>query len=531
MLPSAPASTEVPAPPVETAPAFVFSPHAVEATSPEKYIKSTDIMVNGEIVSEYVPKEKISFGLGSAYTNVPGLTTFRGNNYRDGGAYGTTELINKKFGPSWTVTTSSLGAPDGSYWSGSGWTGQPLIIEWPRETRMHMTNMQDWAKNAERLVEVIYPTMDGKIYFMELSTGKPTREPLNVGYTFKGTGTVDPRGYPILYIGSGYHSAKGKSKVFIINLLDGSIMHTFGDKDSFAIRDWSMFDSAPLIDAKTDNLIYPGENGVVYIMKLNSKYDKAAGTVSIAPEEPVKWRYNGVRTSLASYWLGFEASPVIHEGYLFLPDNGGNLICLDLNTLKIVWVADILDDSNCTPVLELENGHPYLYISTSFHANWRAYVNATCPVPLWKIDAVTGEKVWEKTYSCRTEKGASGGVQGSVASGAKNISDLVFFPVARTPEGSTGTLVAIDKKSGDVVWEKKTPMYSWSSPVLVYDANGDGYIIYPTFLGKVFLLNARSGETLDTFDIKGHTEATPAVFENFLVIGHRNERIYGIQLT
>ena len=64
-------------------------------------------------------------------------------------------------------------------------------------------------------------------------------------------------------------------------------------------------------------------------------------------------------------------------------------MCLDLNTLQLVWVQDILDDSNSTPVLSVENEHLYLYVSTSFHLGWRS--NSTAPVPVWKIDAETGE--------------------------------------------------------------------------------------------------------------------------------------------
>ena len=65
-------------------------------------------------------------------------------------------------------------APGGVYWSGNGWTGQPLIAEWPKETRQVM-NMYDWAKQQETLVEVVYPSMDGYVYFYELQTGKATR--------------------------------------------------------------------------------------------------------------------------------------------------------------------------------------------------------------------------------------------------------------------------------------------------------------------------------------------------------------------
>lgn len=508
-----------------------FEPYSVDSTNPDNLITSTEVQVDGTLVDSYESEDEISFGEGSEYTSVKGITTFRGNNFRDGGSYGTASLTNKAFGTYWTASTSSLMAPDGENWSGSGWTGQPLIVEWPAETRAVMTTMYSWARDLETLVEVIYPTMDGHIYFYELTTGKATRDALNIGYTFKGTGTLDPRGYPILYLGSGYTSYKGESRVFVISLIDGSIMYEFGNSDSFAIRAWSMFDSAPLVDADTDTLIYPGENGIIYIIKLGTVYDKDAGTVSVNPTQTVKWRYTAKRTTLLTYWLGMEASAVIWQGHLIIPDNGGNLMCLDLNTLELDWVQDILDDSNSTPVLSLEDGHPYIYVSTSFHAGWRAYEGQTCDVPVWKIDAVTGEIIWQVSYSCYTEKGVSGGAQGSIASGENNVSDLIYVPMARTPDASSGTLAALDKATGEVVWELKTTMYSWSSPVIVYDANGDGYIVYPTFLGVVYLVDARTGDVLDTFDIGGHTEATPAVYGSVVVIGHRNERIYGINLT
>ena len=41
-------------------------------------------------------------------------------------------------------------------------------------------------------------------------------------------------------------------------------------------------------------------------------------------------------------------------------------MCLDLNSMELIWVQDILDDSNSTPVLSIEDGHLYLYVSTSF---------------------------------------------------------------------------------------------------------------------------------------------------------------------
>lgn len=510
----------------------LFKPQSVESTDPSKLLKLTGISVDGAEVAadEYTEPEPIDFPMPDKYSSLKGLTTFRGDNFRTGGNYGRAEMSEKKLNLAWTLNTTSLVSPDGNVWSGTGWTGQPLIVEWPKETRAVM-NMEDWAKEKDTLVELITPNMGGKIQFCELESGKKTRPDIDVGFPFKGTGTIDPRGYPIIYIGSGYHSSKGTSRVFVISLIDGKTLYTFGVDDPFAIRPWPMFDSAPLVDSKTDRLIYPGENGLIYIIKLNAEFDKEAGTVSVSPGRTVKWKYNTHRMSLSSFWLGFESSPVIWEGQLIISDNGGMLICLDLNTLQVNWVQDILDDSNSTPVLEIEDGKPYIYISTSFHGGWRAPMNGKCDVPLFKIDALSGEIVWKKDYSCYTEAAVSGGVQGSVASGQNKVSDLVFFPVARTPNAGSGVLAALDKKTGDVVWEFETKAYSWSSPTMIYDQNGDGYIFYPTFFGMTYLLDARTGSVLDKYDINGHTEASPAVYGNYAVIGHRNEKTYCFRLS
>ena len=205
------------------------------------------------------------------------------------------------------------------------------------------------------------------MYFLDLRTGEKTRDPLYLGFTFKGAGALDPRGYPIMYVGAGYNSNEGTAKVFVVNLLDCSVMYTFGDNDEFSLRgSLSFFDGSALVDAETDTLIYPGENGILYLIRLNTKYDLNSGTLSIDPGRTVKWRYYGTRSSTESFWLGMEDSAVIYKSYIFMTDNGGNLMCLDLNTLQLVWVQDTLDDSNSTPVLEIEKGHLYLYVSTSF---------------------------------------------------------------------------------------------------------------------------------------------------------------------
>ena len=518
--------------PVEPEPPEFF-PFAVEETLPEKMIASAAVMAGGVIVDEFNFPERIDFGFGHTYTDLEGITTFRGNHLRDTASFGRADIRNGRFGNTWTRNTASLMAPDGVVWTGHGWTGQPLIVRWPAATREIMTNMHTWAKAQDDLVEVIYPAMDGFIYFAELETGRVTRDRLFIGFTFKGGGSIDPRGYPLLYVGAGYESARGASRIFIISLINGSVLHTFGNNDSFAPRTWNPADASPLIDAGTDNLIVPSENGVLYIIKLNSEFDPEAGTMTIEPDQPVKWRFRGIRShSNGRFWLGFESSPAIWRGHIFLADNGGHLICLDLNTLEIVWVVDNIDDTNCTPVLAIEDDHPYIYISMAFHgAGWRAPASSSAVVPIRKIDALTGEIVWHTDYYCYTVRDLSGGVQGTLALGRYELSHLIFVPVARTPTIGGGTLAALDRHTGEVVWEYQTGSYSWSSPVCVYDRNGKGYVIYNTMNGTMHLLDGMTGERLDSIALGGTVESSPAVFENTIVIGTRGSIIWGVELT
>lgn len=526
--PTKPTVTPTPEPtPTPTVPPF--QPHAVESTQPSNWIASTDVQVDGVVLgsaAEYKTNEYIDFEEGEKYTNVDGIVTFRGDNFRSGAAFGTAELKEKAFGESWQKATGSLAYGD-AYWSGSGWTGQPLMEKWPAEVKMHM-NMYDWAKEKEDLVEIIYACMDGYVYFLDLDSGEPTRDALYLGYTFKGAGALDPRGYPIMYLGAGYDSYNGTSRVFIINLLDCSVMYQFGNWDEFSNRGTlSYFDSSALVDAETDTLIYPGENGILYRMKLNTSYNEAEGTLSINPGSIAKWRYWGTRSSVGSYWVGMEDSAVIYGGYLFIADNGGNFMCLDLNTLQLVWVQDILDDSNSTPVLSIENDHPYIYVSTSFHLGWRSY--STADVPIWKLDAETGEIIWQKSYECYSYDGVSGGVQSTIASGQNSLSDYIYVTVARTPSQNMGVMACIRKDTGEVVWEH-TSTYSWSSPVCVYDEEGNGIVIYCNADGNAYMMDGETGEVLDTMTMTGNIEASPAVYGNRMVVGSRECRIYGIEL-
>ncbi len=146
------------------------------------------IFRNNTPLKEYTvkSKNKISFGSSDTYSDLEGITTFRGNNYRDSASFGTRTVTQKKLEIVWKKTGLGAISGEGSYWPGTGWTGQPLIVHWSEDVRKLMNINSDMK--SKDLVEVIYPTLDGNIYFLDLETGKPTRNPIKIGYPIKGTG-------------------------------------------------------------------------------------------------------------------------------------------------------------------------------------------------------------------------------------------------------------------------------------------------------------------------------------------------------
>ena len=432
----------------------------------------------------------------------------------------------KTISASWTSNVGSLNG-----WPGCGWTGQPLIVQWDEETKAIM-NMYPQKKAKKDLVEVIYATLDGFIYFYDLDDGSYTRKPINVGMNFKGAGALDPRGYPIMYVGSGDYIGSKVPRMYIISLIDGSILYERSGNDAFAQRDWTAFDSSPLVDAETDTLIWPCENGILYTIKLNTAYDKTAGTLEIAPEEIVKTRYTTERyrdSNKSTYWIGYEPSAIIVDRYLYISENGGLFFCIDLDTMELVWAQDTKDDSNSTPVFEwngLDGG--YLYTAPSLH--WTAK-SGKGSISIYKLDAETGEIVWEQKFNCYTVSGVSGGVQSSPLLGkpGTELEGLILYTIARTPHEWTGKLVALDTETGKVVWEKSMDYYAWSSPVAVCDKDGKAYIIISDSNGNMSMLDSK-GNTLSTLDVGSNVEASPAVFNNTLVVGTRAGLVYGIKI-
>ena len=512
--------TQAPTEPTETEPPATeppFEPAMSDSSNPENWEVTWEVLLNGEVLEEYNREEPISFGDGSEYFALPGIPTFRGNNYRDNATYGTAEITTGKITKVWS---HKLGLFNG--WSGCAWTGQPLVVQWDEETKQIM-NLYEDKKEKEGLVEVIWAKLDGYIHFYDLDDGSKTRDPINVGVNFKGAGALDPRGYPIFYVGAGIRVGNKLQRMYAISLIDGEILWQHGNGDKDAIREWYAFDSSPLVDAETDTLIWPGENGLLYTVKLNTQYDKEAGTLTMEPDEPVKTRYTSMYSDEKTYdrYLGYEASAAIVENYLYISENGGLFQCVDLNTMGLVWAQDTMDDSNSTPLFEWsEDGKGYIYTAPSLHWTQEKHEGT---ISIYKLDALTGEIVWTHEMDCVTYDEISGGVQSSPLLGREgtDIDGMVIYMVGRSPGAWRGQLVALDKETGEVIWQFQTGNYAWSSPVALYTEEGKAYIFQADASGVCYLLDGATGKKIYTYDIDQTVEASPVVFNNMLLIGSR----------
>ena len=496
----------------------VLSPYSVEESNPSNWRINWEVMSNGAFTSNFVRPSNISFGAGKDYAKVEGIVTFRGNNYRSGGNFGTAKITNKTLTQKWRSSVGAL-----NKWGGCGWTGQPLVVRWDKETKAIM-NMYADKKAKDNLVEAIYATLDGKIYFYDMEDGSYTRDPINVGMNFKGAGALDPRGYPLMYVGSGLYNNGKAPRIYVISLIEGKIIYEQSGVDSFWHRRWGAFDGSPLVSAETDTLIWPCESGVIYTIKLNTVYDKAAGTISVNPQNIAKARY---RTNTGKT-LGFESSVVGVGGYLFAADNGGMVFCINANTMKLVWAQNVRDDVNSTPVFEWgEDRKGYLYVATSMeYGGGNSYI--------YKLDATTGKIIWERAYNrIRYDKEVSGGILGSPLLGKEgtDLEGLIIYPVGKTNMSNAGTLVALDTATGKTVWEKSMRAYAWSSPTAVYTDNGNGYIVLGSSAGSLYLLDPKTGETINSIDLGGTIESSPVIFENTIILGTRSRGVYGIEIS
>jgi outer membrane protein assembly factor BamB len=220
-----------------------------------------------------------------------------------------------------------------------------------------------------------------------------------------------------------------------------------------------------------------------------------------------------------------ENSIAIYKNFSYFVDNTGYLHCIDLNTLTPVWIRNVTDDTDSTIAIEdLGGSKVSLYTACEVDhqgANGYSYVR--------KINALTGELLWENKYQC-TFSETNGGALASPVVGKNDISNLVIFNIAKAWNTNGGKLIAFDKETGKEIWVINLDRYCWSSPVDIYTKDGKSYIIQCDSGGYMYLIEGQTGEILDKIALGGNVEGSPAVYEDMIVVGTRGQRILGIKV-
>jgi hypothetical protein len=454
------------------------------------------------------------------YTNVEGVLTFRGNHFRNSASFGHIPSNPSQLNIKWTFHTSS--SP--KWGGGAGWTGQPAIINWDKNVRKIM-NLKEPFKNKEEFVETIYASLDGHIYFFDLETGEQSRPPINIHNPIKGSVSLDPRGYPLLYVGQGIPLTGNENIGFrIYSLIDGSLLHFIKGTDPFAFRKWGAFDSAPIINKETDTMYLGGENGILYSLQLNTLFDMDKGTISIQPEI-LKYRYK-INENLHQ---GIESSVSAYKNIIFFADNGGSIQAIDTRSFTPIWALPPTDDTDATIVIESENDVPYLYTGTEVD---KQGAKGNCL--LRKLDGLSGDTIWERqipAFSLLGKKPVNGGLLATPIIGKKEIYNLVIFTISRYKTFDGGLMIALDKKTGEEVWRWEMPHYAWSSPVDVYTKDKQAYIVQCDSAGNIYLIKGLTGEIINTYSSnKFNIEASPAIFNDVMIVANRGGEIRAFQI-
>lgn len=415
------------------------------------------------------------------------VLTFRGNRFRNGDFGGRIEGTPTTIVQDWAFKTAydTRQSNAGQWGGGTGWTGQPLLYD----------------------SIVICTSLCSKAYFLDWETGKSVSNPINVRNPIKGTAMLDPQYPHLLYVGHGV-AAERPWGCMTFNIQTGQQIQFFKE-DSKAWRGWGAYDSSPL---RVDKFVFrPGENGTLY------KWYIQNDTILL---------HSTLRYSCKGKAPGIEASMAVYKNYGYTADNHGNILCTNLNSLQPVWHYYNHDDTDASLVIEVdEDAIPYLYSGCEMDNQG---TNGFCY--LIKLNAIDGSTVWERKIACkkipRGEKFTEGGLFATPLPGKGNCSDRLYICCITNTPAHHGDFMAIDKKTGEIIYSTHLDWYPWMSPISFLNENNEEFIVAGDTQGKLYLINGKTGEIIYKNKVGLNFESSPAVRGNSFVLGSRGTQIY-----
>ncbi|MCL2696299.1 MAG: hypothetical protein FWE69_08245, partial [Clostridiales bacterium] len=250
---------------------------------------------------------------------------------------------------------------------------------------------------------------------------------------------------------------------------------------------------------------------------------------------------------------GYKASVSAFRNYLFLADNGGRLQCVDMNTLRLLYVVDLGGEADASVVVEEDgrDGTIYLYAVSQTREQIPGLPEGWGYCSFKKIDGFSGKVIWEKKQVSYVDADIDRtGSKSTPHVGSGAIGDLVicaYYGAGLPREDADGEqsyvlggcLVAYDKRTGDEVWrvEQEGLGDYFASPLVIYSTRGNAYLVACDRLGFVRLYNARKGTQLgEALNLGARIDGTPVAFENYIVIGTKGNaagqgaKLYGLKI-
>ena len=395
----------------------------------------------------------------------------------------------------------------GTWGGGSGWTGQPLYVKWTDDQQALFKKSSPGLTADFGPEEIIVGSLCGKGYFINYQTGKASRQPLDLGNVVKGTVGLDPEYYN-LYVGQGVPRQAGPFGHQVFDLLKHERTFFFGP-DPKAWRGWNAFDSNSIVAG--GYLFWCGENGSVY------KYERSQGTLR---------RVSVMRYRIGGMAPGIESSLCVYRNYGYFSDNRGNVICINLNTMKPVWYYNNHDDSDGTMVCREEGGAPYLYTACEVDKQGDSGI-----CHFIKLNGLNGERVWETNIPCRRinlpGKTLDGGMYASPLIGSGDCQDMIFASICRNGASkSAGELTAFSTKDGKILYTVPYGQFAWSSPVAFHNEKNEMFIFAGDASGIIRIIRGKTGEVVCKKVVGSNFESSPVVIGNTAVVGCRGNKIY-----
>lgn len=475
----------------------------------QNFLNSEKVIAKELVVDESLLTETTQNQVEKFKQKTKGLLMFRGTPYRN--FYGTgplntiaPEMVwkypNENSKNNKPLCARSFVGNASKVWCGSGWTGQPVVWERP-----------------DGITEIITNTYDKGIHFINASNGTETRAPFYTGDIIKGTVTIDPDNYPLLYSGS-------RDNFYRIIALDrGNPIELWKieakKSDGVWNDDW---DPNGLI---LNDILYTGsENGWFHAIKLNRGYDES-GKVTVAPIEIFKYPTygDGYIDKVGDEDLSVESSPLLVDNIIYVANSGGRILGFDISDIN-TGIAPVVfdfwtgDDTDATLVAD-DDGFIYS-VSEYERMNEREKIGQILKLDPRKytadLDSSKDILVWG--IPVPKKRGMTGGLWATPA-----IRDNRLY-VPTNP----GDLLLIDTDTGKIMDSVYIGTNAWSSPALI-----DNNLIVGTCEGKILNFDISKDTLNKVWEYKINSgsciESSPAVWKGQIFFGARDGYIYSIK--